>query len=74
MSIPTAVAAIGETIAVWFNPERREKAVLRGAIEAAEQLILILRKKGRYTEWSDKKLKEYEEHYQKRFDAWRDGK
>lgn len=73
MSIPTAVAAVSEALANWLNPERREKVVLRGAIESAKELLLILRKKGRYAFFSEKKLKQYEEHFQKRFDAWQDG-
>ena len=61
------------SLAPWLNPERREKAVLRGAIESAEQLLMILRKQGRYAAFSEKALKEHEIHFQKRFDSWKDG-
>ena len=40
-------------------------------MEAASELLAILRKQGRYAEFTDKKLKEYEKHFQKRLDAWR---
>lgn len=73
MSSISSIAKIGEVIATFFDPDRKEKVILRGAIEAAEQLLLILRKQGRYKFFNDKKLKAYEEHFQKRFDAWRDG-
>jgi hypothetical protein len=73
MSIVSSVTKIGEALAVWLNPERREKAILRGAIESAEELMMILRKEGRYKHFSDKQLKEYEVHYQKRWNKWRDG-
>jgi len=73
MSIVSAVSEAVESIALWLNPEKKEKIILRGAIEAAEQLLLILRKQGRYQYFNEKKCKEYEAHYQKRFDAWKDG-
>lgn len=73
MSITSAVSSVAESIAVWLNPERREKVILREAIESAEQLLMILRRQGRYATFTDKQLKEYEIHYQKRFDAWKDG-
>ena len=73
MSVLQSVTKIGEAIAVWLNPERREKAILRGAIEAAEELMMILRKEGRYAHFNSKQLKEYGVHYQKRWNAWKDG-
>ena len=73
MSIVNSVAKIGEVIAGWLNPERKEKAILREAIDSAEQLLLILRKQGRYEKMKEIKRKAYEAHYQKRFDSWRDG-
>jgi hypothetical protein len=73
VSVLQSVTKIGEALAVWLNPERREKAILRGAIESAEELMMILRKEGRYKHFSDKQLKEYEVHYQKRWNAWKDG-
>ena len=73
MSIVSSVTKIGESLAVWLNPERREKAILRGAIESAEELLMILRKEGRYAHFNPKQLKEYEVHYQKRFNSWKDG-
>ena len=73
MSIVSSVTKIGEALAVWLNPERREKAILRGAIEAGEELMAVLRKEGRYAHFNPKQLKEYEVHYQKRWNKWRDG-
>jgi hypothetical protein len=73
MSVVNSVAKIGEVIAGWLNPDRKEKAILREAIDAAEQLLMILRKQGRYAKMTAIKLKAYEAHYQKRFDSWRDG-
>jgi hypothetical protein len=73
MSIVPSVTKVAEAIAVWLNPERKEKAVLRRAIEAAEQLLMILRRQGRYLTFTDKQLKEHEIHFQKQFDAWKDG-
>lgn len=67
------VIKMGEAIAVWLNPERKERAVLREAIHSAEQLLLILRKQDRYKDMTDAKRIQYEIHYQKRFDAWKDG-
>lgn len=69
----TSIAKIGEAVAVWLNPERREKAVLREAIEAAEQLLMILRKEGIYAKLPQVRLKKLEAHYQKQFDSWKDG-
>lgn len=73
MSITSAISDAVGAIAVWLDPERKEKVILREAIESAEQLLMILRKQGRYATFTDKMLKEYEIHYQKRFDAWKDG-
>ena len=73
MSTLGSIARIGEAIASFLDPEKREKRVLKGAIEAAGELIKILRKEGRYAQFTEKMLKEYETHYQKRWDAWRDG-
>jgi hypothetical protein len=73
MSALSSFSKIGEALAVWLNPDRRERATLLGAIEAASELLKILRKQGRYQFFNEKKLKEHEEHYQKRFDAWKDG-
>jgi hypothetical protein len=73
MSIVSAISSIGEALAVWLNPDKKEKVILREALDAAEQLLLILRKQGRYAKMTGIKLKAYEQHYQKRFDSWRDG-
>lgn len=73
MSITSSVAKITEALAVWLNPERKERAVLREAIQSAEQLLLILRKQDRYKDMTDAQRAKYEIHYQKRFDAWKDG-
>lgn len=89
MSILSPVLKIGEAVAVWLNPERRERATLMGAIESAEELIrikdaMILRgvnpfkdtrpEVGRYSSFTDKQLIEYELHFKKRFISWKDGK
>ena len=68
-----SIAKIGEAAAVWLNPERREKAVLRKALEAAEQLLMILRKEGIYSKLPQTRIKKLELHYQKQFDSWKDG-
>ena len=73
MNILEPIFKIGEVIAVWLDPKRKELVVLREAIESAEQLLMILRKQGRYAAFTDQQLKEYEVHFQKRFDAWKDG-
>jgi hypothetical protein len=73
MSIASSVGKIGEAVAVWLNPERREKAILRKAIEAAEELFLIIRKQGRYKDKDADYLSKMEKHYQKQFDSWKDG-
>jgi len=73
MSIVSSVSKIGEAIAVWLNPERREKAILRKAIEAAEELFLIIRKEGKYKGKDADYLSKMEKHYQKQFASWKDG-
>ena len=73
MSSVGSVLKIGEVVASWLDPEKREKRVLRGAIESAEQLLMILRKSGNYKNMTDKQRTQREVHYQKRFDAWKDG-
>jgi len=74
MSVTTAVSAIAEALAGLLDPEKREKRVLRGAIKSAKEIIKILKKQGRYHFFSEKKLRDYEVHYQKRLDAWEDGR
>lgn len=74
MNIGIAIAEILKSLSIFLNPERREKAVLRGAIESAEQLLLILRKQGIYATMDEDRRKKLEIHYQKRFDSWKDGK
>ena len=73
MSIASAVSSAVESISIWLNPERKEKIVLRRAIEAAEQLLMILREEGKYKRMVPRRRKELEKHYQKQFDAWKDG-
>lgn len=70
----SAISELVKVLSIFMNPERREKAVLRGAIESAEQLLLILRKEDRYAKMDEKELKKFEIHYQKRFSAWKDGR
>lgn len=73
MSIPSAVSEAVEAISSWLNPDKKEKRVLKRAIEAAEQLLMILRKQGRYAKFTDAKLAEHEIHFQRQFDQWKDG-
>jgi hypothetical protein len=56
-----------------LNPEKKKERLLRRAIQAAEELFLILRKEGRYKTFSEQRLKEHEIHYQKQFNAWKNG-
>lgn len=60
-------------ISVLLNPDKRKERLLRRAIEAAEEIIKVLKREGRYKTFPDKRLKEYEEHYRKQFDAWKNG-
>ena len=74
MSIPGWIAAPIEAVSIWLNPQRKERAILLGAIESASELIDIYQKAGRYRNMSDEKRKKFEIHYLKRFNAWRDGR
>ena len=60
-------------ISVLLNPDKRKERLLRRAIEAAEEIIKVLKREGRYKTFPDKKLIEYEQHYRKQFDAWKNG-
>jgi hypothetical protein len=73
MSSISSVLKIGEVVASWLDPEKREHRVLRRAIEAAEQLIMILRKEGRYKDFNANRLRDHEIHFQKQFNQWKDG-
>ena len=73
MSIVSPVLKIGEAIAVWLNPERKEKAILRKAIYAAKQTIDLLEKTGEYKFYSDIKRQQLIVHYKKQLKAWEDG-
>jgi hypothetical protein len=64
---------MGEALAVWSDPKRREVVKLRMAIEAAENLFDIDNKVGMYGGMTDKKLKAYRVHWSKRFKAFKDG-
>jgi hypothetical protein len=57
----------------WMNPDRSREARKDGAIEAAAELLDIIRKAGKYKYLPEAKLKQYEIHFQKRFNAWRNG-
>jgi hypothetical protein len=59
MSIASSVAKIGEVIANWLDPKRKELVVLREAIAAAEELLKILRKEGIYLKMPDKNAKNF---------------
>lgn len=74
MSIASAVAEAVEAVSNLLNPAKREVRVLRGAIEAGEELLMILRKEGIYAKMPEKRLKQLEVHYQKQWNAWKDGK
>jgi len=73
MSITSAVSSAVESIAIWLNPDKRERRVLLRAIEAAEQLLMIWERKGRYAAFTDKMIAEYKAHYLKQFSSWKDG-
>jgi hypothetical protein len=73
MSAVGSVLKIGEVVASWLDPEKREQRVLRRAIEAAEQLLMILRKEGRYKDFTSNRLRDHEIHFQKQFTQWKDG-
>jgi hypothetical protein len=67
------ILKMGEAIAVWLNPERKEKAVLRRAIFAAKQIIDLLEKTGEFKFYSDIKRQQLIAHYKKQLKAWEDG-
>jgi hypothetical protein len=69
----SSITKIGEVVATWLDPERRKVAKLRKAIGAAEELLKIWDKQGRYKDWDSKKLSKYKYHYKKQFNAWKDG-
>jgi hypothetical protein len=73
MSVVSAISAVTEAVASFLDPSKREPRVLRKAIEAAEQLLMILRKEGRYKDFTANRLRDHEIHFQKQFDQWRDG-
>jgi len=86
VSIVASATKIGEALAVWLNPDRRERATFIRAIESAQELLNIKDVKiarlsgkiygasaGRYADFTNKQLDEHEVHYNKRFMAWKDG-
>ena len=73
MNSATSILKIGEAIAVWLNPARKERATLLGAIRAAQEIIKILKKQGRYKNFTEAALRKHEIHFQKQLDAWSDG-
>jgi hypothetical protein len=73
MQVISSVATVLESIAIWLNPERKEKIILRKAIGAAEELLMIYRKEGKYKSMSPAKLLVLEVHYNKQWLAWKDG-
>jgi hypothetical protein len=72
-AIIAPIIKIGEAVAVWLNPERKELLILRKAIYAAEQIIAILDKSGDYKFMSDAKRIQMRRHFNKQLSAWRDG-
>lgn len=67
-------------LARWLDPDRKREATKDGAIEAADELFKIYRAlgeidgdKGRYENMKRVRLKSYEEHFMKRYAAWRNG-
>jgi len=74
MSVVSSVSKIGEVIATWLDPVRRERATLLRAIEAGEELMKVIRRKGEYADMSYRDRLKEERHYQKRWDSWKDGK
>lgn len=70
----TSIAKIGEVLAVWADPQRREVAKLRMAITAAENLLAIQDRSGVFKTMDDKRLEKYRVHYRKQFESWKDGR
>ena len=68
-----SIGKIGEALAVWSDPKRREVVKLRLAIEAAEHLMQLKDKIGPYEKMSDKYREKYRIHWQKRWIAYKDG-
>lgn len=73
MSIPAAIGGAVEAISDWLNPTKKEIRVLRRAVGAAEELLKILRQEDRYKDMPLVKRAEFERHYQRQFDSWKDG-
>ena len=74
MSVTSSLSKIGESVAVWLNPEKKEVRILRGAIEAAEELMKIYQKRAPYDKLPARRVTELERHYLKRWLAWKDGR
>lgn len=68
-----SVGKIGEALAVWSDPKRRERVKLLLAIEAAENLIAISEKHGVYASMPEHQVAKYKIHWMKRWTAYKDG-
>lgn len=69
-----SIAKVAGSVASWLDPDRKEEHILRGAIEAAEQLIMIYENEGKYKDISEKRKDKLKIHYRKRFNSWKDGR
>ena len=57
----------------FLNPDWQRERRKDRALEAAGNLLDILRKEGGYKAFSEKELRKMEKHYQKQFEAWKNG-
>jgi hypothetical protein len=68
-----SVLKIGEALAIWADPKRREVVKLRMAVEAAENLFQIQHCSGAYKSMPPAKIAKYIVHWTKRWEAFKDG-
>lgn len=73
MIVIDSIAKVAETIAIWLNPQRKERVVLLEAIEAATEIINILENTGKYKEITEARRMQLLIHYKKQFESWKDG-
>jgi hypothetical protein len=57
-------------IGIWLNPQRKELIRLRRAIEAAKELVKVLRKQNPYAKYTDAQRAKWEVHFEKQFERW----
>jgi hypothetical protein len=57
----------------WLNPDRKREQIKDQALSAAQEIINILDRAGKYDKMQEKLRLKWRKHYQKQFDQWRDG-